>query len=99
MLLSVAPAGTPPPRPPPPMQPGPPPPPPSTHPPPPPYNYVSSPAPIPIEAPPGDPTGAVGGREEEAEGDNWNCSACTFLNHPLLNKCECCEMPRISAGK
>ncbi|XP_022098132.1 mitogen-activated protein kinase kinase kinase 7-interacting protein 3 homolog [Acanthaster planci] len=24
----------------------------------------------------------------------WSCSACTLLNHPDLDKCECCEMPR-----
>ncbi|XP_049817154.1 TGF-beta-activated kinase 1 and MAP3K7-binding protein 2 isoform X2 [Aethina tumida] len=24
----------------------------------------------------------------------WNCSLCTFLNHPDLSKCEQCEMPR-----
>ncbi|XP_050297796.1 TGF-beta-activated kinase 1 and MAP3K7-binding protein 2 isoform X2 [Anthonomus grandis grandis] len=25
----------------------------------------------------------------------WNCSKCTFLNHPALDKCEQCEMPQI----
>ncbi|XP_038058976.1 mitogen-activated protein kinase kinase kinase 7-interacting protein 3 homolog [Patiria miniata] len=24
----------------------------------------------------------------------WSCSACTLLNHPALDKCEACEMPR-----
>ncbi|RVE48044.1 hypothetical protein evm_007356 [Chilo suppressalis] len=24
----------------------------------------------------------------------WQCHMCTFRNHPLLNKCEQCEMPR-----
>lgn len=28
----------------------------------------------------------------------WTCSACTFHNHPLLNKCEQCEQPRIPTG-
>ncbi|KAI8498458.1 metal ion binding [Branchiostoma belcheri] len=32
---------------------------------------------------------------EEAEGPQWNCRACTFLNHPQLDKCEICEMPRV----
>ncbi|XP_042189365.1 TGF-beta-activated kinase 1 and MAP3K7-binding protein 2 isoform X2 [Callorhinchus milii] len=31
---------------------------------------------------------------EEDEGAQWNCSTCTFLNHPALNRCEQCEMPR-----
>lgn len=30
----------------------------------------------------------------EDEGE-WSCSMCTFLNYPLLNNCEQCEMPRI----
>ncbi|XP_033740374.1 TGF-beta-activated kinase 1 and MAP3K7-binding protein 2-like isoform X2 [Pecten maximus] len=33
----------------------------------------------------------------DGDGEQWNCSACTFLNHPALNKCECCEMPRMNA--
>lgn len=32
--------------------------------------------------------------QEEDEGTQWNCTACTFLNHPLLNRCEQCEFPR-----
>ncbi|KPP79792.1 TGF-beta-activated kinase 1 and MAP3K7-binding protein 2-like [Scleropages formosus] len=31
---------------------------------------------------------------EEDEGAHWNCTACTFLNHPALNRCEQCEFPR-----
>ncbi|XP_072499776.1 TGF-beta-activated kinase 1 and MAP3K7-binding protein 2 isoform X3 [Notamacropus eugenii] len=31
---------------------------------------------------------------EEDEGAQWNCTACTFLNHPALIRCEQCEMPR-----
>ncbi|KAM8946124.1 TGF-beta-activated kinase 1 and MAP3K7-binding protein 2 isoform 2-T2 [Pelodytes ibericus] len=31
---------------------------------------------------------------EEDEGAQWNCTACTFLNHPALNRCEQCDMPR-----
>ncbi|XP_061480069.1 TGF-beta-activated kinase 1 and MAP3K7-binding protein 2 isoform X2 [Rhineura floridana] len=31
---------------------------------------------------------------EEDEGAPWSCTACTFLNHPALNRCEQCEMPR-----
>nr|WMZ41605.1 TAB2-1 protein [Altica viridicyanea] len=29
------------------------------------------------------------------EGPKWNCDLCTFLNHPILDKCEQCEFPRI----
>lgn len=25
----------------------------------------------------------------------WACSLCTFLNYPLLNSCEQCDMPRV----
>ncbi|EEB13946.1 hypothetical protein Phum_PHUM268290 [Pediculus humanus corporis] len=38
-------------------------------------------------------TGQVLQREEY-----WNCQLCTFRNHPLLNVCEECEMPRIILG-
>uniref|UniRef100_A0A668AJX7 TGF-beta activated kinase 1 (MAP3K7) binding protein 3 n=1 Tax=Myripristis murdjan TaxID=586833 RepID=A0A668AJX7_9TELE len=33
-------------------------------------------------------------RDEDFEGAQWNCESCTFLNHPALNRCEQCEMPR-----
>ncbi|XP_013415460.1 TGF-beta-activated kinase 1 and MAP3K7-binding protein 3 [Lingula anatina] len=33
--------------------------------------------------------------QQEEEEAQWSCSACTFLNHPALDKCECCEMPRV----
>ncbi|XP_062411842.1 TGF-beta-activated kinase 1 and MAP3K7-binding protein 3 [Sardina pilchardus] len=33
-------------------------------------------------------------RDEDFEGAQWNCDSCTFLNHPALNRCEQCEMPR-----
>ncbi|KYB26139.1 TAK1-associated binding protein 2 isoform B [Tribolium castaneum] len=32
---------------------------------------------------------------QDNEGPKWNCHLCTFLNHPDLDKCEQCEMPRI----
>jgi hypothetical protein len=34
----------------------------------------------------------------DSDGPNWTCSECTFRNHPLLDKCEQCEMPRILLG-
>lgn len=36
--------------------------------------------------------------EDEEEGVQWSCKACTFLNHPALNRCEQCEMPRYYEG-
>jgi len=36
--------------------------------------------------------------EEEEEEQQWPCSACTYLNHPLLKDCEQCSMPRIMVG-
>ncbi|XP_059369324.1 TGF-beta-activated kinase 1 and MAP3K7-binding protein 2 isoform X3 [Carassius carassius] len=31
---------------------------------------------------------------EEDDGVQWSCTACTFLNHPALIRCEECEFPR-----
>lgn len=35
--------------------------------------------------------------DDVSEGE-WSCSLCTFLNYPLLNQCEQCDMPRINQG-
>jgi hypothetical protein len=32
--------------------------------------------------------------DDISEGE-WACSMCTFLNYPLLNQCEQCDMPRV----
>ncbi|KAK9299595.1 hypothetical protein QLX08_007408 [Tetragonisca angustula] len=32
---------------------------------------------------------------EERDGPSWVCRMCTFDNHPLMNKCEQCDMPRL----
>ncbi|KAI5637773.1 hypothetical protein NE865_09428 [Phthorimaea operculella] len=49
----------------------------------------------------------MGGDQERQDSDNfysniytgqpssWQCHMCTFRNHPLLDKCEECDMPRI----
>ena len=37
--------------------------------------------------------------EVTAEGGQWACSECTFYNHPALDQCEQCEMPRITQGR
>lgn len=31
-------------------------------------------------------------------GQPWTCNMCTFQNHPLLNKCEQCEMPLLATS-
>lgn len=40
----------------------------------------------------------MGSGDSDGDGEQWSCSACTLLNHPALNKCECCEMPRINSS-
>jgi len=40
-------------------------------------------------------TSLSGGSSEEGK---WSCSECTFSNHPSLDTCEICEMPRITMG-
>lgn len=32
------------------------------------------------------------------EAQPWSCYMCTFQNHPLLNKCEQCEMPLMTTS-
>lgn len=37
---------------------------------------------------------------DDVNGDSeWSCSMCTFLNYPLLNQCEQCDMPRVQGIK
>ncbi|XP_046553897.1 TGF-beta-activated kinase 1 and MAP3K7-binding protein 2-like isoform X3 [Haliotis rubra] len=62
-----------------------------------------SPPPVPpreslTSVPPAPPTQPPAGSGDSEEGEQWSCSACKFLNHPALNKCECCEMPRAATG-
>eukprot|EP00092_Neocalanus_flemingeri_P053104 GFUD01062311.1.p1 GENE.GFUD01062311.1~~GFUD01062311.1.p1 ORF type:complete len:252 (+),score=14.06 GFUD01062311.1:182-937(+) len=40
-------------------------------------------------------TSLSAGSSEEGK---WSCSECTFSNHPSLDTCEICEMPRITMG-
>ncbi|XP_066255524.1 TGF-beta-activated kinase 1 and MAP3K7-binding protein 2 isoform X1 [Euwallacea similis] len=35
---------------------------------------------------------------QDVEGPKWNCSECTFLNHPDLDTCEQCDMLRVYHG-
>lgn len=37
--------------------------------------------------------------QQDLDGPKWNCDVCTFLNHPQLNKCEQCEMPKFIHGR
>lgn len=34
-------------------------------------------------------------QSEEQEGATWNCSKCTFLNHPAMRVCEMCDTPKV----
>uniref|UniRef100_A0A8C6S7C5 TGF-beta activated kinase 1 (MAP3K7) binding protein 2 n=1 Tax=Neogobius melanostomus TaxID=47308 RepID=A0A8C6S7C5_9GOBI len=40
------------------------------------------------------PKGTFSGSPPEEEEPQWSCTACTFLNHPALDRCEQCEFPR-----
>jgi len=35
------------------------------------------------------------GSDNERDEPSWVCTMCTFDNHPLMNKCEECDMPRL----
>ncbi|XP_073709185.1 TGF-beta-activated kinase 1 and MAP3K7-binding protein 2 isoform X3 [Garra rufa] len=52
--------------------------------------------PVPPPLPPaeGGRSARVVSEPEEDDGVQWSCTACTFLNHPALNRCEECEFPR-----
>ncbi|XP_076757128.1 TAK1-associated binding protein 2 isoform X3 [Xylocopa sonorina] len=56
----------------------------------------SNPPPLPSQPPAWQPelTGNNIDREER-DGPPWVCKMCTFNNHPLMNKCEQCDMPRL----
>jgi len=56
-----------------------------------------NPPPLPSQPPawrPQQSTTAADDREERSE-PSWVCTMCTFDNHPLMNKCEECDMPRL----
>ncbi|KAF4099189.1 hypothetical protein G5714_019315 [Onychostoma macrolepis] len=64
------------------------------------YDNLGFLGPVPPKPPKG-PTKPEGSRSarlvsepEEDDGVQWSCTACTFLNHPALNRCEECEFPR-----
>ncbi|XP_051954741.1 TGF-beta-activated kinase 1 and MAP3K7-binding protein 2-like isoform X2 [Xyrauchen texanus] len=64
------------------------------------YDNLGFKGPVPPKPPKG-PTKAesstnvrVISEPEEDEGVPWSCTACTFLNHPALIRCEECEFPR-----
>ncbi|XP_012253277.1 TGF-beta-activated kinase 1 and MAP3K7-binding protein 2-like isoform X2 [Athalia rosae] len=59
----------------------------------------SLPPPLPSRPPVWAP---VGGDRDDRDGPSWVCRMCTFDNHPLMDKCEQCDMPRLpshSAGE
>ncbi|XP_031832626.1 TAK1-associated binding protein 2 isoform X2 [Nomia melanderi] len=62
----------------------------------PPSSTSFNPPPLPSQPPAWQPdvTGNNVDREER-DGPSWVCRMCTFDNHPLMNKCEQCDMPRL----
>ncbi|KAM9355623.1 LOW QUALITY PROTEIN: TGF-beta-activated kinase 1 and MAP3K7-binding protein 2 [Pholidichthys leucotaenia] len=48
----------------------------------------------PVPPKPKDPEIVKAITDQDDEGTQWSCTACTFLNHPALNRCEQCEFPR-----
>ncbi|XP_008550847.1 TGF-beta-activated kinase 1 and MAP3K7-binding protein 2 isoform X2 [Microplitis demolitor] len=58
---------------------------------------VTSPPPLPSVPPAWDPSAQnlqSNQDEEERDGPSWICEKCTFDNHPLIDICEVCLMPR-----
>ncbi|KAH0946717.1 hypothetical protein HN011_000526 [Eciton burchellii] len=53
-----------------------------------------NPPPLPSQPPAWRPQQSADDREERSE-PSWVCTMCTFDNHPLMNKCEECDMPRL----
>uniref|UniRef100_A0A8C6S5Q9 TGF-beta activated kinase 1 (MAP3K7) binding protein 2 n=1 Tax=Neogobius melanostomus TaxID=47308 RepID=A0A8C6S5Q9_9GOBI len=61
------------------------------------YDNLGFVGPVPPK-PKGTFSGRLGRYEPESppeeEEPQWSCTACTFLNHPALDRCEQCEFPR-----
>ncbi|XP_074107416.1 TAK1-associated binding protein 2 isoform X2 [Cotesia typhae] len=55
--------------------------------------FPSSPPPLPNVPPAWDPSQNVH-EDEDKDGPSWFCEKCTFNNHPLIDICEVCLMPR-----
>ncbi|KAL1465461.1 hypothetical protein WDU94_005033 [Cyamophila willieti] len=36
------------------------------------------------------------GTDEPGDSPGWKCDMCTLINHPLLPKCEACDLPRVN---
>ncbi|XP_046753620.1 TGF-beta-activated kinase 1 and MAP3K7-binding protein 2-like isoform X2 [Diprion similis] len=53
----------------------------------------TNPRPPPLPSRP--PAWIPSGDREERDGPSWVCGMCTFDNHPLMDKCEQCDMPRL----
>lgn len=56
----------------------------------------ADPPPLPSQPPAWQPEPSANNVDrEERDGPSWVCRMCTFDNHPLMNKCEQCDMPRL----
>ncbi|XP_029050699.1 TGF-beta-activated kinase 1 and MAP3K7-binding protein 3-like isoform X10 [Osmia bicornis bicornis] len=53
------------------------------------------PPPLPSQPPAWQPELTGNNDTDERDGPSWICRMCTFKNHPLMNKCEQCDMPRL----
>lgn len=40
-------------------------------------------------------SGSLPNLANDSVNESWACQMCTFLNYPLLNQCEQCDMPRV----
>lgn len=65
------------------------------------YDNLGFLGPVPPKPPKGTPAAEVSNKNmkplpevEDDDGVQWGCTACTFLNHPALIRCEQCEYPR-----
>ncbi|XP_063864289.1 LOW QUALITY PROTEIN: mitogen-activated protein kinase kinase kinase 7-interacting protein 3 homolog [Scylla paramamosain] len=59
--------------------------------------YPSRPAPPPPAPPPPSLPNHSYGQYQEAS-HKWDCTKCTFLNHPDMSMCEMCDFPRFTIG-
>lgn len=51
--------------------------------------------PLPSEPPAWEPIHNRTPDNQDSDGPAWVCHRCTFDNHPLMNKCEQCDMPKV----
>ncbi|XP_015598783.1 TGF-beta-activated kinase 1 and MAP3K7-binding protein 2 isoform X2 [Cephus cinctus] len=68
-----------------------------------PVPFNASPPPLPSQPPAWEPAPSrntipnvnIDPDRDDRDGPSWVCKMCTFDNHPLMDKCEQCDMPRL----